>query len=255
MQKDPLAVEKVQHPIKIRRLQVKQIQELSPNMRRISLSGDSLAGFLSASFDDHVKLLVPTSPEGELHLPVLGEQGLEFPADQPRPAMRDYTPRRYDPASNTLDIDFVLGHEGPATQWAMQATIGQELGIAGPRGSMIIPKGFDWHLLLGDETAIPAIARRLEELAPTTQAIVLIKIADSSHQIALAAQCQAHIQWVVDKNNDALPAILQALQLPEGEGYAWAAGEHSDIQVWRDILVNQLGIDKQRIRASNYWRK
>ena len=83
--------------------------------------------------------------------------------------MRDYTPRRYDLDTLELDIDFVLHGDGPASTWAEQAKPGQFLHIGGPRGSMIVPDIFDSYLLIGDETALPAIARRLEGLAAESQ--------------------------------------------------------------------------------------
>src|SRR5690554_1079168 len=164
MTTDKYTLQKVRHPIRTRRLEVRRVAELSPSMRRITLAGDDLAGFLSASFDDHVKLIVPEAAGEEPDVPAIGPEGMIFAEGRRKPAMRDDTPRRYDPASNELDIDFVLGHEGPATDWASQAKPGHPLGIAGPRGSFVVPMTFDWHLLIGDETAIPAIARRLEEL-------------------------------------------------------------------------------------------
>ena len=100
--------------------------------------------------EDHVKRFFPDGAA-----PAGGEQPM---------AGRDYTPRRYDAASNTLEVDFVLHDAGPATRWATQAAVGQAMSIGGPRGSFIIPTTFDWHLLAGDDTALPAIGRRLAEL-------------------------------------------------------------------------------------------
>lgn len=261
MTDDLLAVRRMRHPIKVRRLTVKRITELSPAMRRITLTGPELAGFYSASFDDHVKLMVPERAGAALHLPVLGEQGLVFAEGRPKPAMRDYTPRRYDPVANELDIDFVLHHEGPATDWATAAEPGHELGIAGPRGSFVIPSAFDWHLLIGDETAIPAIGRRLEELPAEATAIAIIKVKSEQARQALASQGALQLRWVVEAGlpesggMGALEAAVRELVLPPGEGYVWAAGEYSDIKAVRHYLATELGIDKSRIRAASYWRR
>lgn len=250
----------MRHAIKIRRLTVSRVTDLSPWMRRITLTGDDLAGFLSASFDDHVKLLVPEAAGAVPSLPTIGPNGLVFEADKPRPAMRDYTPRRYDAASNELDIDFVLGHEGPATDWASRAAPGHQLGIAGPRGSFVVPTGFDWHLLIGDETALPAIARRLEELPETVKAIAVIKTVADDARIELASRCALEVHWVggsADAGADGtvLGPVVQALKLSDGHGYAWAAGEYNEIKAVRGLLTDRLGIDRSRIRASSYWRK
>src|SRR6266568_4230449 len=74
------------------------------------------------------------------------------------PVMRDYTPRRFDAVQRELDIEFALHGDGPAATWAAQAAPGQRVMIGGPRGSFIVPTDFDWHLLIGDETALPAVA-------------------------------------------------------------------------------------------------
>lgn len=260
MTTDSLEVQKVQHPIKVRTLTVKRTVELSPSMRRITLTGDDLAGFLSASFDDHLKLMVPDTQGAELNMPVAGPAGLVFEEGKPKPAMRDYTPRRYDPATNELDIDFVLHHAGPATDWAAQAEPGHVAGIAGPRGSFLVPTAFDWHLLIGDETAIPAIARRLEELPAAAKAIVIIKVKSDAAKLELSSQCQLDVQWVNEasaagEGMGAFESAVRNITLPEGEGYAWAAGEYSEIKAVRQALTEELGIDKSRIRAASYWRK
>jgi NADPH-dependent ferric siderophore reductase len=98
-----------------------------------------------------VKLFFPEGP--------VGADG------EPPMASRDYTPRRYDPAASTLEIEFVLHDAGPATRWASQVQPGHSLRIGGPRGSFIIPTTFDWHLLMGDDTALPIRSRsRLQRM-------------------------------------------------------------------------------------------
>ena len=122
------------------------------------------AGFVSAAPDDHVKLFFLPDGEKKPTLPSMGSRGLEFPDGLPRPAHRDYTPRRYEGAAGELDIDLVVHGDGPASTWASRAAPGAYIGVAGPRGSFVVPDTFDWYLLAGDETALPAIGRRLREL-------------------------------------------------------------------------------------------
>ena len=97
--------------------------------------------------------------------------------DGERPTMRDYTPLNYDAERNTLQMEFAEHGTGPAVEWARTAPIGQWLGLAGPRGSLVVPADLDWHVLLGDESAMPAIERRLAELPGET---VLARLAASS---------------------------------------------------------------------------
>lgn len=96
--------------------------------------------------------------------------------------MRDYTPRRFDLKTGELDIDFVLHGDGPASTWAAQAQPGQTLHIGGPRGSMVVPDMFDSYLLIGDETALLAIARRLEELSANCRATVVVEVENAAEE-------------------------------------------------------------------------
>ncbi len=260
MTRNDLNVERVRHDLKMRTLTVASVERIAGLLARVTFTGDDLQDFVSASFDDHVKLFFPADPSLPPALPVVTSDGIKFPEDAPKPAARDYTPRRFDTARRELDIDFVLHGDGPASTWAEQAEPGQQLGIGGPRGSFVVPKGFDWHVLIGDETALPAIARRLEELPATAQALVLIEVPQASNEIPLPTQAQASVRWL--HRNGTAPGystlLLEAareLKLPPGEGYAWVAAESAAAKALREIMVAQHGIDKSRIRAASYWKR
>ena len=256
----PLQVTKLRHPLKARVLQVRRVARVTPHMLRVTLGGDDLAGFVSASFDDHVKLFFPPEAGGVPAMPVIGERGPVFPDDQPRPQTRDYTPRRYDADALELDIDFVLHGDGAASSWAAQAQAGDYLGVAGPRGSFVIPEGFDWHLLIGDETALPAIARRLAELPAGKRVLAVVETGSPAARMTLDTRADLHMHWVHGGAAAAdgigpLERVVHRLVLPEGDGYVWAAGESSVIRAVREYLVRERGIDKSRIRAASYWRR
>ena len=256
----PRAVQRLRHPLQVRRLSVLRSQRVSPHFVRITFTGDDLQGFLSASFDDHLKLMLPASPGAALVLPVAGPAGLDgsgpsLPPGAARPLMRDYTPRRFDAATAELDIEFALHGDGPAANWAAQASPGDTVGVGGPRGSFVVPLDYDWHLLIGDESALPAIARRLEELPAGVQALVLLETGDVAERRALPSQAQVQLQWLLGGGATTLPQAVGALQLPAGEGYAWAAGEASVMAVTRQVLVSTHGLDKDHIRAAAYWKR
>jgi NADPH-dependent ferric siderophore reductase len=131
------------------------------------------------------------------------------------PAMRDYTPRRYDLDTLELDIDFVLHGDGPASTWAEQAKPGQFLHIGGPRGSMIVPDMFDSYLLIGDETALPAIARRLESLAANRKALVVIEVENGAEQQVLESAAQVNVIWVLrEGGKDNLLTTVDSCRCP-----------------------------------------
>ncbi|MGO4304493.1 siderophore-interacting protein [Cupriavidus sp. RAF12] len=252
-----LTVQRVRHPLKMRLLQVLRTQRVSSQMLRVTLGGADLVDFVSGSFDDHMKVFFPAPGMEKPVLPQVGPDGIVFPEGQPRPQARDYTPRRHDPVTQELDIEFVLHGDGPASTWAAQARAGQYLGVGGPRGSFMIPREFDWHLLIGDDTALPAIGRRVEELGPDARVIVVAEVPDASAQVPLATGPRAEVHWLHREDNAAgsllVPAV-RGLNLPEGEGYVWAAGEAAAMRAVRQHLVAERGIDKTRIRASAYWK-
>lgn len=250
---------RVRHELKMRLLEVRDVGRVTPKMVRVTLGGDDLAGFVSASYDDHVKLFFPQHGLDKPVLPTQGPNGPIFPDGVPKPIARDYTPRRYDAAANTLAIDFALHGHGPATRWAAQARPGQFLGIGGPRGSFIVPDDFDWYLLVGDEAALPAIGRRLEELPPTAQAIVVAEVEDAREEQHFASRAAVKTIWV--HRDGAAPGSAPPLEraiadliLPPGDGYAWVAAEAETAKALRRHLVEERGLRKDWIKAAAYWR-
>lgn len=226
-------VQRVRHELKFRELRVARVQDLSPHLRAVTFTDESLADFVSPSFDDHVKLFIDAGGGAT--------------------ARRDYTPRSFDNSACELTLEFVLHGDGPAAAWAAQATPGQRARIAGPRGSFIIPLDYDWHLLVGDETALPAIARRLEELPADARVQVLLQVPDAVDRRALRSAADVQTTWVDDAG--ACQAWLRAWDLPPGEGYVWAAGEAGEMAALRRVLVDDKGHDKRAIRAAAYWKR
>ncbi|MEN5042849.1 siderophore-interacting protein [Pseudomonas koreensis] len=250
---DTQTIHRVMHEIKRRKLEVLRVVDLTPRMRRITLGGPELAGFISLGTDDHVKLLFPQNAEqtAALETMVLGA-GKD---NGPLPEMRDYTPRRYDLEKLELDIDFVLHGDGPASTWAEQARPGQFLHIGGPRGSMIVPDIFDSYLLIGDETALPAIARRLEGLAANRKALVVIEVENGAEQQVLESKAQVNVIWVLrDGGKDNLLTTVKQLQAPKGNLYAWVATETKVSRQIRRVLLDEHGLNEQFVKAVGYWR-
>lgn len=243
-------IHRVSHEIKRRRLEVLRVVDITPRMRRITLGGEQLAGFVSLGSDDHIKLLFAqnAAEQAALESPTFSVKG-----EGPQPAMRDYTPRRIDLSRGELDIDFVLHGDGPACTWAEQAKPGQHLHIAGPRGSMIVPDIFDSYLLVGDETAIPAIARRLEELPAGRKALVVIEIADEHEKQALDSAADVQVTWVV-RGQDELLGTVRDLQVPEGSLYAWVATETKLSRQLRRVLLDEHKLNDEFVKAVGYWR-
>lgn len=244
------AIHRVTHEIKRRRLEVLRVVDITPRMRRITLGGPELAGFISLGSDDHIKLLFPQNAAEQA---ALDSPDFNLRGDGPQPAMRDYTPRRYDLAIGELDIDFVLHGDGPASTWAEQAKVGQQLHIGGPRGSMIVPDIFDSYLLIGDETAIPAIARRLDELPAGRKVLAVIEIANAAEQQPLASAAEVEVIWVVRGQDDLLETV-QNLTLPGGSLYSFVATESKLSRQLRRVLLDTHQVNEAFLKAVGYWR-
>lgn len=255
MQSEQLT-QKVAHTLKLRLLTVKKRRELGSDMVRITLEGSDLEGFYTPGFDDHVKLIFPDPITKELRLPQMGDRGMVFAAGQEKPPIRDYTPREFREQELEMDIDFVVHGEGPACQWAMQAKEGDKLGVAGPRGSFLVSKDLDWQILIGDETAVPAMARRVKELPSNVKVQVYVLARNLLTVGAMEAPDHVTVNWIPSLAG--LNGILDALRAaPElsGTGYVWVAAEYSIAQSLREYWVQERGLDKGAIRASSYWRQ
>jgi NADPH-dependent ferric siderophore reductase len=244
---DPRAPQRVRHQAARRRaLTVQHIEPLAAHMSRVTFGGD-LHDFVSLGFDDHVKLFFPDGTNNSEGVPnVIG---------------RDFTPRHYDPATNTLQIDFALHEFGPATQWASaQAKVGETLTIGGPRGSFVIPFEFDWHLLVGDDTALPAIGRRLAELPAGTRAVVIAEVDGKSDEMVFNSGADVTVTWIhrngaMAGTADGLAKALAAQKLPSGDYYAWIACESLIAKALRHQLLADHHANPKWMRAAGYWRR
>lgn len=240
-------VQRIRHPFVARHVQLLARETLSPGFVRLTLGGPELTGFVSTGFDDHVKLILPQAGQEKPNLPAIvdGRPHIEGA----RPTMRDYTPICYDAGMHTLQIDFAVHDGGPAVDWALQAPLGQWVGLAGPRGSMQLSTDLDWQVLLGDETAMPAIERRLTELPAGTHAIVRVQIADPADQRAWTSKAVLDCAFV-----PSLSQAVEQLVLPAGTGFVWGAGENTLMSVLRASLLSK-GVDAKRMRLSAYWKR
>jgi NADPH-dependent ferric siderophore reductase len=250
--------QRVEHQNGRRMAQVVFVDPITPRMRRITLGGPDLAGFSSAAADDHVKLFFPAPGELKPQLPMPGPGGMRPSRGGSGANMRDYTPRRFDPARLELVIEFVVHGDGPASNWAAHAKPGDWIGIGGPRGSMLIPD-YDGYLLIGDETALPAISRRLEEMPPGKAVCALIEVADQHEKRHLTNPSNAEVIWLFRDGAPLGTAALfdkavRSMRLPLGDVHAWIAGEIDVARQLRQYLIDERGFTRAQIKAAGYWR-
>jgi len=221
-----------------RNLTVNRVQSLTPRMLRVTLGGDELAGFMSPSPDDHIKVFFP-APDGGV-------------------VDRDYTPRRFDAEARILSIDFWLHEGGVASAWARQAKPGDRLQVGGPRGSSVISAPDAWWLLIGDETALPSAGRRLEEMAAGTQVTTLMAVPGREEEQPFETKADLTALWVHRPDTQAaeptpLLKALSEFKLPHGPGFIWVAAEDKVARAVRAYFVDTAGHPSEWIKASAYW--
>jgi NADPH-dependent ferric siderophore reductase len=228
------------HDVRRRRITLHSKESPTPRMLRLGFHAAELHDFTSPSPDDHVKLFFPGTDGGAA-------------------SMRDFTPRRFERERGILVIDFALHDGGPANDWAVSAQIGDTLEIGGPRGSTVVSDDFDWYLLIGDETALPAIGRRVEELRAGVPVTTCVAIADEGEMQSWQSAAELTALWVTRKPSadDAslLRAALAGQDLRSGDGFVWIAAEASVARALRNYIIDERRHPKVWTKAAGYWKR
>jgi NADPH-dependent ferric siderophore reductase len=241
-----------------RAAQIRRVQRITPHMCRITVCGEELAGFSTQGVAGHVRVLLPAPGQQAPALPTWGPDGPVYPEGVPRPTSRAYTPRRWDAQSLELDIDFVLhGDNGPASAWAARAKPGDRLVVVAPRRAYQPDPSADWHLLAGDESALPAIATILEVLPAAARALVYVEVLDAAEEQILPSPARVELHWL--HRGDAAPgarleSAVRAAEFPEGDGRAWVACEAVAMRSLRRHLLGERGMDRAAINTQGYWK-
>jgi NADPH-dependent ferric siderophore reductase len=217
---------------------VASVQQLTPRMTRIRLTGESLVG-LTPVPGQTLKIYVPDLASGQ-------------------PVARDYTVRDYHAEQPSLDIDFVLHGDGPAANWARRVRPGEILEFVGPSGRYRPDPGADWHLFAGDETALPAIQAYAAMLPPEARAFLYIEVADAVEEQPIPGVAQPLVCWLHRGDREPgtstmLDDALRAVRLPGGQGRIWLAGHTPTVRRIRAHLLNERGIDRRSVHVKGFW--
>ncbi|KAA9151681.1 siderophore-interacting protein [Amycolatopsis acidicola] len=238
------------------KLRVLRTQQLTPHMIRVVAGGEGLARFQPNEFTDaYVKVLFPVPG---VQYPEPFDMGV-IRAELPRehwPRMRTYTVRYYDAAAGELAIDFVHhGDEGLAGPWAQRVQPGDDLLLNGPGGAYAPSAEADWHLLVGDESALPAIALSLEHMPEGVPVRVFLEVGDPSEQQPLVTKGDAQIHWLHRSTGESLVKAVRALEFPDGTVQAFVHGEAGFVRELRRYLLDERGVRKDLLSISGYWRR
>jgi NADPH-dependent ferric siderophore reductase len=241
------------------RVRVLRTERITPHMIRVVLGGPELAGFGVGDYTDHYVKLQFRRPGVDYPEPFDLEMIRQrLPRDQ-WPMSRTYTVRAWDPVALELTIDFVYhGDEGVAGPWAAAARPGDELLFQGPGGGYAPRAEADWHLLAGDESALPAIAASLPRLPAGVPARVLIEVDGAAEEQPLDTPADAEIVWLHRGGapvGQALVAAVRGLEFLPGTVHAFVHGEAGFVKELRRHLRIERGLPMDALSISGYWRR
>ncbi|WP_045748184.1 siderophore-interacting protein [Actinoplanes rectilineatus] len=289
-------------PFRFFPVEVARVTQLSPSFIRVTFTGDDLDRFGDNGWDQRIKLIPPLPGSGHDHLPT----GLDWYAqwrdlpEERRNPIRTYTAREVRQGRRELDVDMVLhGVNGPASRWAVEARPGSTMCILGPNADFTGSSGgIDFHppagthrmLLVGDETAVPAIASILGGLPEDACGEALLEVPEHGDELDITAPEGFRVTWLpragVTHGTLLVPAVEAAAarligdctnrgtteledvdideeilwEVPDGttpaiDGfYAWLAGEAGVIKTLRRHLVAGCGVDRRAVAFMGYWR-
>jgi NADPH-dependent ferric siderophore reductase len=227
-------------------------------MVRITLGGDELADFVSSGTDQRIKLCLP-QPGQPMPLGRTRAEVFALPRDQ-QPRQRTYTVRSFDPERRELAIDFVVhDHGGPGTTWATDARPGEQIVTVGPSPAYQPNPEAAPLVLVGDETALPAIAAILEELPVGVRVHTVVEVADAAEQQLIGTAADVVWTWLyrngapAGHNGLLVDAVRAADLTPRPE--VWIGAEAGVVHELRDYCYDVLGLDRGRVHAVAYWRR
>ncbi|MER5375272.1 siderophore-interacting protein [Streptomyces sp. NPDC002553] len=251
-----MAERPARRPRKPHSAQVVRTERLTPHMQRVVLGGAGLAEFeLGGCTDHYVKLLF--GAEGVTYPEPFDLERVraEFPREQ-WPVTRTYTVRHWDAEHRELTVDFVLhGDEGLAGPWAARVQPGETVRFMGPGGAYAPDPAADWHLLAGDESALPAIAAALESLPAGAVAHAFIEVAGPEEEQKIDSDVE--VVWLHRGDRplgEKLLEAVRALRWPEGRVHAFVHGEAATVKELRRLLRVDHAVPRDDLSISGYWR-
>lgn len=240
-------------------LHVLRTEQLGPHMVRIVAGGPGFATFVPKDFTDmYVKILFLHPDAPETAAVDLAELREGLPREQ-WPVTRTYTVRWVDLAARELAIDFVVhGDEGLAGPWAAGAVPGDRIMFSGPGGAYSPDPAADWHLLAGDDAALPAIAAAVESLPETATGFAYLEVDTAADVQDFRKPAGFNVVWLFREGTTPAESTLLVDAVanspwPEGRVSVFAHGEREYMKGLRDVLFKQRGLERSQVSLSGYW--
>lgn len=243
-------------PPAFRTVAVKEVEQRSPRLVRVTLAGPELEGFGLEQPAASVRLLLPPPDADELVMPRWNGNEFLLP-DGSRPVIRTFTPRRANTDRNELDVEIVVHGGGAASAWVVATGPGDPVAVSGPGRGYAVEGDDGTFLLAGDETAIPAISQLLEVLPPDATAGVHIEVAEPGGRLPLPEHPRAEVHWhdlpPGEPPGATLLTAVAAAEIPDGTRI-WVAGEAAGVQRIRRHLFEERGLARRQATVRGYWK-
>jgi NADPH-dependent ferric siderophore reductase len=236
---------------------VHDVRRLTPHLIRVVVGGEDLEGFAAGAFTDHyVKLQIPP-PGAPYSAPFDPEDVKARLPKEHWPRTRTYTVQAWDEENRLLTLDFVHhGDTGVAGPWAAAAKPGDGLQLMGPGGAYTPDPGAAWHLMVGDESVLPAISASLRRVPAGAPVHVIVEVDGPDDEVALETPGDLRLAWLHrNGNEDVLVDAVRALDFPPGAVHAFVHGEAAAVRALRRHLLVDRGVPREALSVSGYWKR
>ncbi|MGO1182408.1 MAG: siderophore-interacting protein [Micrococcaceae bacterium] len=241
-------------------MEIVATERINAHFQRLTFGGPGFADFQNnASTDKYIKLLLPPDPSLGLTPPFdLDALRAELPKEQ-LPVRRTYTVRSVDEQAGTLTVDFVLhGDDGVAGPWAASVQVGDLVQFGGPGGKYYPAPETDWHLLAGDEAALPAIAAALEAMDDDAVGVTHLEVATAEDEWDLVAPAGVEVCWhhrggSFTPENSQLEQAVRDTPWRDGVVQTFIHGEREVMKALRKYFTDERGIERAQLSLSAYW--
>jgi NADPH-dependent ferric siderophore reductase len=240
--------------------EVVRTETLTPTLVRVVLGGDGLADYEHVPFTDaYVNVALP--PAGASYAAPFDPAEVRERLDPEEwPLRRRYTVAAWDPGTRELTLDFVVhGDDGAAGPWARRAAPGDRLVLTGPSGDYTPDHTADWHLMVGDESALPAIAASAAAVPAAVPLVVRVLCDGPEHEVPIETDAALDLRWLhrTGEDGDAglLPGAVRELPFLRGRVHAFVHGEAGEIRDVRRHLLGERQVPREHVSVSAYWRR
>jgi NADPH-dependent ferric siderophore reductase len=238
-------------------------RHLTPHYIRVTLRSDDAHAFGECTLGANNKIFIPPAGKKEVKFATFDVLKSEWvmPDEQTKPLVRTYTHRAINPDTQEITIDFVdHGESGPASAWARNAQVSDQLGVAMKIRPTVLYPTADWYLLVGDATAIPVLSCILESLPDTARGICIIEVPDVDDIHPEILHPGFEFKWLVNPHPEASSEIFDQVKeidvpvLEKERVFAYVACEYATVRALRSYFTESLGWTKREYYAFSYWK-